>query len=90
MKSNLKSSLKRTAIPAADGPASPPRAVRAAPHEGKDGRPHRAGKRMLGAHVDEGLYIAVRRLAADYGVTMQEMVHRAFNELLEKHKGARA
>jgi hypothetical protein len=93
MKANLKASLaksaKATPAPAAAPVAEPVHAPvytsRSAPLKG-DGRPHRAGKRMLGAHVDEGLYISVRKIAAGLGVTMQEVVHEAFSDLLLKHK----
>lgn len=87
MKANLKSMLQNSRTPAAK--PRPERApVQPAVHVNSDERPHRAKTRLLGAHVAPELYISVRKIAAERGVTMLEVVREAFDDLLMKYKGA--
>jgi len=95
MKSNLKSALKKSGTNAARiresaGDVSEPVHVSEsvpvpAARRGSDSRPHRAGTRMLSAHVPPEMYTAVRMIAASQGVTMQAVVKEAFDDFLAKH-----
>lgn len=92
MKANLKDTLKKASFSTVRAPvpelAHAAAAVPRVQHINSDARPHRAKTRLLGAHVDPDMYVSVRRLAAERGVTMLEVVQEAFADLLAKYRGA--
>ena len=68
----------------------PPRAVQEPPRspekDGEETKKSREGKRFFGAYIDPKFHKAIKRVALDKDMTVQDVVEQALTEWLERNK----